>query len=301
VDLPSDGLGDPVLPFVILGGRSAGKTTLVTTLIQAIEEKIGPERGAVLDPWDQHTRDAYARARGDVEARIAIPHTDPTPTIRPWVFRLSESEKRAHRSQWVSVFDMPGAAWEDRAEEFLNSANFVTSSQALVLVLDATRFGPISTALQKSRGPRGLDVPGLKGDPYAGRRVSAVDEIRHLATFFGRRGLPLPSPTRLAIVLTKFDLWGELTPPHTLLRRLADGPAPEGLSDHDIERTVHNEVEALLCEWNGETFAQQVDQKFPEVRNFVVSSLGEAAGAPPGRLVKPFAWGIPRVAAWVLQ
>lgn len=289
-DLPAEGASERVASLVFVGPSGAGKSTLARVALQRLESQHATAAGFALDPWDKVTRDAWSPP-----AASKIEHAPST--LR---FRLVTGGAHRGLPGWLSVFDTPGEPWEDRDEHYLNSANVITAAQVVILVIDPTRFAPVDAALRKRAAASWR--PGVRAavEAYPRKRLSPVDEIRHLSTFFGRRGLPMPSRTALGVVLTKLDLWAPIAPEGTLLRCLANDPPPAGLNDTDLEQVLHDEVEALLVEWGGETFVQQLDLKFPENRCFAVSALGAAADAPADLDVPPAPFGVDPVVEWAL-
>jgi hypothetical protein len=300
-DLPSEGFDEPLSSIVLLGARHSGKTTLASVALHELETRLGPLAGIAVDPWGPETRAVVERLNRQLY--LAQPGTSMVDSELPMplLYRLHRGQGKQVKHRWLSVFDVPGAPWEDRDASFLNSAIFVTSADALVLTLDPTHFGPVEAELRKRGSARSRAQRERPQDAYSWRRVSALEEIRHLSAFFGQRGLSLPAPTRLAIAVTKFDIWGELAPAGGLLRYLSASDPPEQLSTHDLEQTLHDELEALLVEWSGETLVQQLDLKFSKTRCFAVSSLGDAADAPANRAVPPRPFGVDGLLRWILQ
>lgn len=306
-DLPSEGASDEVVSMVGVGPAHAGKTTFLAMCAREVESHLGPLHGFVLDPWDREAQSVVGalKAGKDLPSLLGAARAEDGWSGQPWRFRLLGAHPKRGESVWMSVFDTPGQAWEERDEAFLNAAQFVTSSRALILILDPTRFGPVEAALRKRESTHWSAQGASRSSASAiapARRVSALDEIRHLSLFFGRRGVALPTQVALAIVLTKLDSWADLAPVGTLLHGLSQNPTeiPAGLDTTEFEQILHDETEALLVEWSGESLTQQLDLKFPNYRCFAVSALGEAAHAPSEISAPAQPVGIDRVVRWVL-
>jgi hypothetical protein len=305
-ELPAVGLGDPVVPLVVVGPRGAGKTVWVSVVLRDLEQRLGPARSFVIDPADAFTRRHASELQAAIDANAgrAAPGPRPNPpcdyhpdALRPLVFRY-----RGARSAWLSIFDTPGADWDERREVFVAGAPFVAASGAWAYLLDPTRLDAVDSELRRRDWDRPARRPRRQAlDASSWRRVHPADEVRFLGTFLERAGRAFPADGSLALVLTKFELWGELAPPGTLLRALADGVPQAWPWDARTEQTLHEETEALLVRWAGETFLQQLDRKFPRHRFFAASSLGQPPADDGTIVMPPVPFAALAPALWVLR
>jgi hypothetical protein len=307
-DLPAEGLGEPVAEAVLLGPAGSGKSTYLAVLAAELE-RIGQRVGFVVDPADESTRRRLAsRYSEPVYGRDGVPPsgTEPTPgflerhdILRPLTFRIRGAAGQARVSAWLSVFDTAGTDWDQRRDALAQAASFLARGSGLMLVIDPLRMTAVREEIRRRAG-RFTAVPGVD-DRVDRRPIHLADEIRGLGSLMELAGRAVPLDASVAIVLTKLDVWGQLSDPGTLLAAIAEDGAPGIRWSPALENRVHEESEALLVRWTGETFLQQMDLKFPRHRYFAVSALGEGGGTLPGSAPHPLRPWITRPLLWLLE
>ena len=301
-DLPPDGLGDRLGDTVLLGPAGSGKSTFLAVALTELERH-GSRVGFLIDPSDESTRRRFRRRYTEPLYQTTPASLEATPaylesqdSLRPLTFRVRSKVTEKTPDSRLSVFDTSGHDWEQRRDRLGESAPFLTRCNGLALVLDPTRLVPVREEIRRRAG-RFHAVPGLD-DRVDRRPIHLTDEIRSLGALLESAGGRLPFSGTLAVVLTKFDLWGEIADPGTVLATLAAGSAINIPFTEALEARVHEEIEALLVRWTGEAFLQQIELKFPKHRFFAVSALGAGAATSPASkphpmrpwVMRPFLW-----------
>jgi hypothetical protein len=267
-DLPAEGR-DSVASLVLVGPPGSGKTSLTRDLARGLERLA---LGSILDPHDEPSRAALGGGWTDRDA------------IHRVILHQRQRRGETISSRWFVLFDTPGGPWEERKESFAREAGFLGRAGAIALVIDPRRLEPVAGEIRRNPGA------GLEPGPVSTwRRYQLVDEIRLLGSFVEAAGGRLPLPAPLAVVLTRLESWSGLASPGTLLRAM--GAVPEALpSTRSVGRALHDEVEAELVRWNGESFLQQLGLKFPTHRFFPV-------GDPRASM----AFGVEPLLRWILE
>ena len=270
--------------IAIFGPQSVGKTSYVTVLIHELDQRVGPERGFVLDPLTDDVRDRYDREYHEVSygggefgigggaAGESFRHShSATPSLetnrgvlQPLVYRLIRRDAKARRgpkSALLSFFDTAGEDWEMNIDLLRTEARYLGQARGLLFLIDPLRIRAVA-----------LD-PRIRLNEKE-QRVPAADyltDARKLATFFRRVPVDVP----LAVCLNKLDRWGKLLPKGTKLHEFARGvPDP---SEPGLDQAIHEEVRSVLRQWGASGFLEYVAVTFPQHRFFACSALGDAA------------------------
>ncbi|GIW87076.1 MAG: hypothetical protein KatS3mg108_1400 [Isosphaeraceae bacterium] len=265
-DLPERGT-DPFASIVLVGPARSGKSGLAHALARSLE-RLCP--GSVVDPVDEPSR-AVVGHRSDHPGQVS---------------RALLRERRPGRenARWLALVDTPGTPWEDRDQSWARHARFLARAGAIVLVLDPRRLEPVLTLIR-----RHADARLQAGFVSTWRRLLLVEEIRQLGSFLELAGGRIPAQQPLAIALTHLEAWFSLASPGTLLQAL--GPVPEAFPWTDqVGQRLHDEAEAELVRWNGESFTQQLSLKFPTYRY-----------VPIGDPSTPHPFGVEILLRWLLQ
>lgn len=297
--------------IAIFGPQSVGKTTFVTVLIHELDNRVGPERGFVLDPLTDEIGDRYLREYHETTfggAQFGIGEDlagesfrrshSATPSLEtnrgvlhPLVFRLtrrSGKDGSSHKtsSALLSFFDTAGEDWEMNIDLLRGEARYLGEARGLLFLIDPLRIREVA------HDPRMILTEKERHVPPA----DYLNDARKLTTFFKRVPVKVP----LAIVLNKLDRWGKLLPKGTRLHEWACGvPDP---SEPGLDQMIHDEVRSALRQWGAWGFLEYVDLNFPTHQFFACSALGDAAtSAEDGPQPLPSPLLVDRPVMWLLR
>ncbi len=270
LDLPIEGAADPVASLVLIGPPDAGTSALASALVRCFETQWSSLAGFVVDPHGERGIILDTRIEGGGVSRR--------------ILRLRRKDGDGVVGQWITLVEVSGKIWEERREGFGREATFLSRAGSLVLVIDPRQLESVAIEIRRNPGP-GVEAASSR----AWRRQQLVDEIRQLGHWYELSGGRLPATTPLALALTNLGCWSGLATDGTLLRALEGLPEafPHAAS---TARLLHEECEAELVRWNGESFLQQLGLKFPTFR---FAPIGD-----PGAL-SPF--GVDSLLRWALK
>jgi hypothetical protein len=269
--------------LTIFGPQSVGKTTYMTVVLHEFDQRVGPERGLLLEPIDEEVRRRYRQEYRDVTygsslEGVGVGHWGdvtrqahmPTPplevnrrVLQPLVYRVKRRGKGGSEPL-LSFSDMAGEDWEMNFSVLRREAgHLIRRAGGLLLLIDPMRLPQVAA------DPRIRLTPKEAIAPPADYR----EDLSKLANFFEKAPVRVP----LAICLNKLDRWGPLLAPGTALHEVATsvpGKAVEEIGD----ALVHEEVRAAMRRWDQLSFLEHLEIDFPRHRFFACSALGDAAG-----------------------
>lgn len=290
--------------IAIFGPQSVGKTTFVTVLIHELDNRVGPERGFILDPLTDEIGDRYEREYHDTTyggARYGIGEElngesfrrshSATPSLetnrgvlRPLVFKLTRRGVSGRApSALLSFFDTAGEDWEMNIERLRGEARYLGEARGLLFLLDPLRIRAVAHDPRIVLTDKECHVPP----------ADYLNDARKLATFFRKTPVKVP----LAVCLNKLDRWGKLLPRGTRIHEWAH-EVPDD-KEPGLDRAIHEEVRSALRQWGASGFLEYLELTFPEHRFFATSALGDAASTrddlsqplpSPLLIERPFLW-----------
>ncbi|HEY8479602.1 MAG TPA: hypothetical protein VIL71_07200 [Spirillospora sp.] len=298
--LPAAYCDSPGRIVALVGAKNAGKSTYIAVLLHELMNRVGTELDASLVACDDRTIERYKRdfARPLLEERRLLPTTASAATgpREPLVYLLTRTRRgRFSRTRNDSLalvlFDTAGEDLHSREVTDLH-LRYLEAADAIIFLIDplelpGARAGVRAEIRDGAAGPR---PPGPGGEPLdVIARVTEMLRQRHGT----RPGEPLPVP--VAVALTKLDV---LRP--GLLRQsalLRSRPAL-GALDLDDRDAVHEQVRALLHEWQAGGLDTYLRQNYADHALFALSALGAApegervgaGGVRPHRAEDPLLW-----------
>ena len=206
--------------------------------------------------------------------------------VEPLVFRLSTERRgllarRGAARTLLSFFDTAG---EDLASQsgVEMHARYLASADGIVLVVDPLQLqGARPLAAEGAR----LPVMLTASDTPLNVLSRVTDLLRHDLRY--RPSAHIGKP--VAVALSKLDaLWHRFDPASPLRRRAEQGPRFD-VADSLI---VHEEVKALLHDWEGGQMDSLLRHNYSRYRYFGLSALGETPTPEnrPYRVQDPFLW-----------
>jgi hypothetical protein len=247
--------------------------------------RVGTELDASLVACDDRTIDRYKRdfARPLYDQRRLLPTTPSAATAprEPMVFLLSRNRESRWRSRLESLalvlFDTAGEDLRSRDVRDLH-LRYLEAADAIVFLVD-----PLE--LPGGERPRGSEEDPL--DVIV--RVTEMLRQRHALRPGDRLEIPV------AVALTKIDALGAAVERQSALQRARGNP---GRLDLDDREAVHEQIRALLHDWQAAPLDRFLDQQYSEYGLFGLSALGGvpyegkvgAGGVRPHRVEDPLLW-----------
>ncbi|WP_067811214.1 TRAFAC clade GTPase domain-containing protein [Actinomadura kijaniata] len=290
--LPSAYCDSPGRIVALVGAKNAGKSTYIAVLLHELMNRVGTELDASLVACDDRTIERYRRdfARPLLEERRLLPTTASAATAprEPLVYLLTRSRRtRFARERTDSLalvlFDTAGEDLRSREVRDLH-LRYLEAADAIIFLVDPLQLPGARPVLG--------DVPGAEPDSEPIDIIARVTEaLRQRHGSRPNERLPVP----VAVALTKIDL---LRP--SLLRQSAlhRGRSGTGVLDLDDRDAVHEQVRALLHEWQAGQLDTYLGQRYADYALFGLSALGGrpegdrvgAGGVRPHRAEDPLLW-----------
>jgi hypothetical protein len=263
----------------LVGAKNSGKSTYIAVLLHELSHRIGAELGTALVACDDRTIERYKRdfhrpLFGDRRLLPATASAVTTPRD-PLVYLLTRTRQRRMRQEDMSLtlvlFDTAGEDLRSRDVTDLH-LRYLAAADAIIFLVD----------------PLELKAGGGDPDGEPINVIARVTELLHTGrdTPHGRR-LPVPA----AVALTKIDA----LPLDGALQRNRALRAALDLNDREA---VHEQVRALLYDWQAGELDRYLGHEYADYGLFGVSALGgvprEGAvgtgGIRPYRVEDPLLW-----------
>jgi hypothetical protein len=262
----------------LVGAKNSGKSTYIAVLLHELSHRIGAELGTSLVACDDRTIERYKRdfhrpLFGDRRLLPATASAVTTPRD-PLVYLLTRTRRRRMRQQDMSLtlvlFDTAGEDLRSRDVTDLH-LRYLAAADAIIFLVDP------------------LELTG-GGDPD-GDPINVIARVTDLLRA-GRdvpHGRKLPVPA--AVALTKIDA----LPLDGALQQNRALPAVLDLNDREA---VHEQVRALLYDWQAGELDRYLGHEYADYGLFGVSALGGVprdgavgtGGIRPYRVEDPLLW-----------
>ncbi|MEV5829480.1 hypothetical protein AB0L25_28345 [Spirillospora sp. NPDC052242] len=296
--LPPAYCDSPGRIVALVGAKNAGKSTYIAVLLHELMNRVGTELDASLVACDDRTIERYKRdfARPLLEERRLLPTTASAATSprEPLVYLLTRTRRgrfaRARNDSLALVlFDTAGEDLRSREVTDLH-LRYLEAADAVIFLVDPLELPGARPGLRDAvPAPR---VPGEDPDSEPLNVIARVTDTlrgRHGA----RPGEPLPVP--VAVALTKMDALRPDLLRQSALHRTRTGAGVLDLDDRDA---VHEQVRALLHDWQAGQLDTYLGQQYAEHAFFALSALGGvpedgrvgAGGVRPHRAEDPLLW-----------
>ncbi|TQM68492.1 50S ribosome-binding GTPase [Actinomadura hallensis] len=297
--LPSAYCDSPGRIVALVGAKNAGKSTYIAVLLHELMNRVGTELDASLVACDDRTIERYKRdfARPLLEERRLLPTTASAATgpREPLVYLLTRTRRgRFSRprndSLALVLFDTAGEDLRSREVTDLH-LRYLEAADAIIFLVDPLELPGARAGVRD--GVAGAPPPHPR-DPD-GEPLNVIARVTEaLRRRYGARpGEPLPVP--VAVALTKIDVLRPALLRQSALHRSRSG---QGVLDLDDRDAVHEQVRALLHEWQAGQLDTYLGQNYAEHALFGLSALGAApegervgaGGVRPHRAEDPLLW-----------
>lgn len=273
--LPAAYCETPGKIVALVGAKNSGKSTYIAVLLHELSHRIGAELGTSLVACDDRTIERYKRdfARPLFGERKLLPATASAVTAPrdPLVYLLTRTRRRMLRQVDMSLtlvlFDTAGEDLRSRDVTDLH-LRYLAAADAVIFLVDP------------------LELTSGEDEPIdvVARVTEVVRSGRDLP--HGKR-LPVPA----AVALTKVDALPLDGP-------LQQARALPGALDLNDREGVHEQVRALLYDWQAGELDRYLGHEYAEYGLFGLSALGGAprddavgpGGIRPYRVEDPLLW-----------
>ncbi|MEV7811152.1 hypothetical protein AB0P05_10470 [Streptomyces flaveolus] len=297
-DLPSDYCDQDSRIIALVGAKASGKSTYVAVLRNELDHRVGQVYHASLAAMGQHTQARDREMAEDLYERLRLPGATRPAALGfndPLLYRLSLPRRgllggSGTRHTTLVFFDAAGEDLAD-AEAMDRYTRYLSAADGIILLVDPLQLGSVRDRLPVHDGP---PLPVVETSP----RQIAADLAAQLRTHGkGRAGGRVTTP--IAVAVTKTDMLGPLLDPHSPL--LHNAPHTGGAYDAEDRLAVHEELRALLTDWDSGALLRQLEHDFAQLSLFGLSALGAPppasapadvpkSGPQPVRVEDPLLW-----------
>jgi ABC-type dipeptide/oligopeptide/nickel transport system ATPase component len=292
--LPIDFVGT-VNPMIgLVGSKGSGKTVLMTVLVKQLREQVAARfnadiRIATDNPDGQQGIATYRKQRevplfGDLRK---LPEKNDrygsslrqyaTPIVLRW---------RAKKPTMLALIDSAGEDLGDEAST--HTLRYLEACEYLIITLD-----PFSLPSARAR----INLPEEAKQVDDEVPIDVVANITSFLRTYRKVATNRKIKVPVAIVFTKIDaFYPTLDPGNPIMASASAGPA----YDETDGQQVHEQMRALLTEWDAGALDRHLEQNYENYRYFAVSSLGAepdyarsrvaAGGVRPHRVQDPVLW-----------
>lgn len=282
--LPSAYCETPGKIVALVGAKNSGKSTYIAVLLHELAHRVGAELETSLVACDDRTIERYKRdfhrpLFGEKRLLAATASAVTTPRD-PLVYLLTRTRRKLLRSQDSSLalvlFDTAGEDLRSRDVTDLH-LRYLAAADAIIFLVDP------------------MELPGAGGSAGGDPDSDPINVIARVTELLraGRdipRGKKLPVPA--AVALTKIDALDLGSSPLQEVR-----PHP-GVLDLDDREAVHEQVRALLHDWQADELDRYLGHEYASYGMFGVSALGGEprsgavgpGGIRPHRVEDPLLW-----------
>ncbi|MEV5240438.1 hypothetical protein AB0K89_15245 [Streptomyces cinnamoneus] len=296
-DFPSDYCDQDSRIIALVGAKASGKSTYVGVLVNELRNRVGRAYDASLAAMGSDTQRRDRELAEDLYDRLRLPEATRPAAMGfndPLLYRLSLPRRRrladGSRHTALVFFD---AAGEDlgSAEAMDRYTHYLRAADGIILLVDPLQLGSVRDQLPPGDGP---PLPAVETPP----QQIAADLAAQLRAH-GRGGSRGRVTTPMAVAVTKTDMLRPVLGPHSPLLRNA--PHHGGILDGEDRLAVHEEMRALMEDWDSGALRRQLERDFAELAFFGLSALGSPppaqapadapkSGPQPLRVEDPLLW-----------
>ncbi|MGH2732505.1 MAG: TRAFAC clade GTPase domain-containing protein [Actinomycetota bacterium] len=295
-ELPSDfGQIDSRI-IALVGAIGSGKSTYITVLIRELRHRVGEAFGAAVEPMDDRTINEYRIRfqRTLLTEGLMLASTQGARGLLnfPLLYRFILQRRRRYRSRKCSTalvfFDTAGEDLGSRDIMDLHARYFIQADGIIFLVdpfqIDAVRalVGADVALPDKARAPDEI-IGDLTSLLRAAREIGPDHKIR----------------TPVAVAFSKID---GIQPALRASSPLNRASSHHGYFDCSEQEELHDEIQALLQEWEGGVIERHLSHHYRTYAYFGLSALGAPPedgrvarqGIAPFRVEDPVLWLLSR-------
>jgi hypothetical protein len=291
----STNFGASASPLIaMVGAKGTGKTVYLNVLGHALLTDLRRQFGADVRLTGTGQRTPVGQrlevAQIFAEHRL-VEQTDEAvdgrraPAVFEWRQEAAGLLRRRYRTTYLSFYDTAGEDLTD--QEKTHDLAYLGAADALILLLDPFM---IPHARQQIRLPQEA-VRSSESTVDVVNRVT--EKLRASHGIRSHKAIKIPLAVAFAKIDAFFDVLGA---DHPLLRP----PPPTAAYDELAGQEVHEQVRALLYEWNADDIDTHLRFNYANFRYFAVSALGaqpdyvtgevDPRGVRPFRVAEPLLW-----------
>ncbi|WP_035847393.1 TRAFAC clade GTPase domain-containing protein [Kitasatospora azatica] len=294
-DLPNEYCEQGSRIIALVGPKTAGKSTAVTVLLHELKGSTGRPFQAALSAMGAATQDRFRELEEDLYDGLRLPAPTQSAAMSlndPLLFRLSLPAGRLRSGSRHTSLVFFDAAGENlvSSEAMDRYTAYLAAADGVILMVDPLQL----RAVREPLAQQGRRLPDIEAPPEQIVADLAVQLRGH-----GRRNSQGRVTTPVAVALTKSDELRTLLPAGSPV-----GGNPQHLGgelDEADRIAVHEEVRALLDEWDGGVLYRQLERDFQTFSLFALSALGAPPpsdapsdapkqGPQPVRVADPLLW-----------
>ena len=293
--LPAEYCANPGRIVALVGAKGSGKSTYIAVLLHELTHRVGAELDASLVACDDRTiaryKQDFALPLYGQNRLLSATRSAATEPRDPLVYLLTRTIRGRLRTTTASLtlvlFDTAGEDLRSREMSELH-LRYLEAADAIVFLVDPLELAGAEPSLSGAARARG---GANHGDPDSDpiNVISRVTE-RLRAVRPGRR-IDVP----VAVALSKIDA---LQPSLERQSPLHRARVPTGTLDLDDREAVHEQVRALLEEWQVGMIDRYLSQTYADYAFFALSALGGVpepdrvgpGGIRPYRVEDPLLW-----------
>ncbi|WP_326561233.1 hypothetical protein [Micromonospora sp. NBC_01796] len=288
----SANFGAAASPLIaVVGATGTGKTVYLTVLqhelmnglrrrFDADVRRVGGPAADVQQVFDDQT--LFAGTRPATNGRQE-------PVVWEWRQQRTPSIGPRFRTTYLSFYDTAG---EDLTKlDTTHDLTYLGAAEALILLLDPFM-------IRKARDQIRIPESALRSKELTIDVVNRVTEtLRASHGLRSRQNIKIPVAVVFAKIDAFFDVLGR---DHALLRKPPGGPGYDDLAGE----STHEQIRALLHEWDADDIDTHLRFNYQAFRYFAVSALGaepdydgstvDPRGAQPFRVDEPLVWLLSR-------
>ncbi len=293
--LPAEYCANPGKIVALVGAKGSGKSTYIAVLLHELTNRVGAELDASLVACDDRTitryKQDFARPLYGEQRLLSTTRPAATEPRDPLVYLLTRTVPGRLRSKTMSLtlvlFDTAGEDLRSR-ESTETHLRYLNAADAIVFLVDPLELPGAKASLSGLAQVRsGVNAGDPDSDPI--NVISRVTELLRDRAGSGRLKVPV------AVALSKIDALQEGMDAQSALHRAR---TPSGTLDLDDREAVHEQVRALLDDWQAGMVDRYLRQHFTDFALFGLSALGGVPGADavgpggirPYRVEDPLLW-----------
>ncbi|MEV4350357.1 zinc ribbon domain-containing protein [Actinoplanes sp. NPDC049596] len=291
----SSSFGDSTSPLIaMVGAKGTGKSVYLTVLAHeltnSMRRRFGAAvrmTGAVKEPIREYVGSVYSDRSLMSQTPQAVGGRK-EPTVFEW--RQQEqgglaARLKGYRTTYLSFYDTAG---EDlNSNEQTQDLVYLNAADALILLLDPFMIPAARDQIRLPPQAIRSEQPTME---VLGR---VTDQLRREHDIRSSRRIKIPVAVAFAKIDAFFDVLG---PEHPLLR----APSAAGPYDDSAGEDTHEQVKALLHQWEADDVDDYLEANYANFRYFPVSALGappdyasgevDRNGVRPFRVTEPLLW-----------
>jgi hypothetical protein len=255
--------------IAVIGGRSAGKSTYIATLINRLENEVGRNFNAALSCKGDTTRERYIEKfrnplyRDKRLIQMTGSAKVDVSTKAPMVFRVTFNEHNKRKAVNLVLFDSAGEDMQS-LDTLSTEARYICYADAIIFLIDPLQIQAVRQQLSTATLP--------PEDPRTEPRyiVERLFEL-HEKQFNLKPTEKLTKP--VAFTLAKVDELFPIIDAGSVLHHAGEHLGYLNLAD---VQSVHAEISSYMQNWLELSFSNIIDVHFKNYRFFGISSLGRA-------------------------